>query len=49
MDTEALSFQVVSDIHLEFRNDMFEIIPKSPYLALLGDIGLTTTGNLTRR
>ncbi|KAF4239045.1 hypothetical protein CNMCM8980_009529 [Aspergillus fumigatiaffinis] len=35
------SFQLVSDIHLEAppAYDLFDIPPKAPYLALLGDIG----------
>ncbi|KXJ90183.1 hypothetical protein Micbo1qcDRAFT_196354 [Microdochium bolleyi] len=35
------SFQVVSDLHLESPKayDIFEIEPRAPYLALLGDIG----------
>ncbi|BCS05933.1 hypothetical protein ALUC_10315A [Aspergillus luchuensis] len=34
-------FQIVSDLHLENPKayDLFEIAPKAPYLALLGDIG----------
>ncbi|PWY88694.1 acyl-CoA dehydrogenase mitochondrial precursor [Aspergillus sclerotioniger CBS 115572] len=34
-------FQIVSDLHLEnpVAYDLFEISPKAPYLALLGDIG----------
>jgi hypothetical protein len=33
--------QIISDLHLESPKayDVFEIIPKAPYLALLGDIG----------
>lgn len=41
---EIFKIQIASDIHLEFLksgDDMSEIvIPKAPYLALLGDIGL---------
>ncbi|KAI9837502.1 MAG: hypothetical protein M1819_007152 [Sarea resinae] len=34
-------FQIISDLHLEAPAgyDVFEIAPKAPYLALLGDIG----------
>ena len=34
------SFQIVSDLHLEvdYSYETFEIQPKAPYLALLGDI-----------
>ncbi|KAE8144284.1 acyl-CoA dehydrogenase mitochondrial precursor [Aspergillus avenaceus] len=34
-------FQILSDLHLESPKayDVFEITPRSPYLALLGDIG----------
>jgi 3',5'-cyclic AMP phosphodiesterase CpdA len=36
-----MAFQIVSDLHLESPKayDVFEIVPKAPYLALLGDIG----------
>ncbi|KAH8175573.1 calcineurin-like phosphoesterase domain-containing protein [Sarocladium implicatum] len=36
-----MSVQILSDLHLEVaRNyDTFEVIPKAPYLALVGDIG----------
>lgn len=36
-----LNFQILSDLHLESpaTYDTFEIEPKAPYLALLGDIG----------
>lgn len=36
-----LNFQILSDLHLESpaAYDSFEIEPKAPYLALLGDIG----------
>ncbi|PTU22979.1 hypothetical protein P175DRAFT_0474710 [Aspergillus ochraceoroseus IBT 24754] len=36
-----VTFQIVSDLHLENPKayDVFEIPPKAPYLALLGDIG----------
>ncbi|KAE8357720.1 acyl-CoA dehydrogenase/oxidase [Aspergillus caelatus] len=35
------SFQILSDLHLEAPKayDLFDIAPKAPYLALLGDIG----------
>lgn len=35
------NLQVVSDIHLESPKayDIFEIVPRAPHLALLGDIG----------
>lgn len=35
------SFQILSDLHLEAPKayDLFDIVPKAPYLALLGDIG----------
>ena len=36
-----MSVQILSDLHLEAPKayDFFKIIPKSPYLALLGDVG----------
>ena len=34
----TLAIQILSDIHLEIVKN-FTIIPKAPYLALLGDIG----------
>ncbi|KAJ5615149.1 hypothetical protein N7537_000263 [Penicillium hordei] len=36
------SFQILSDLHLESPSayDVFEISPKAPFLALLGDIGV---------
>lgn len=36
------TIQILSDLHLEVSDtyDLFEIVPKAPYLALLGDIGL---------
>ncbi|KAK3316030.1 hypothetical protein B0H66DRAFT_275381 [Apodospora peruviana] len=36
-----MKIQILSDLHLENPKgyDMFEIMPKAPYLALLGDIG----------
>ncbi|KAI7498057.1 hypothetical protein KC367_g5397 [Hortaea werneckii] len=36
-----MTFQIISDLHLESPKayDIFEIAPKAPYLALLGDIG----------
>lgn len=36
-----VAIQILSDLHLESPKgyDMFEIVPKAPYLALLGDIG----------
>ncbi|KXJ95271.1 hypothetical protein Micbo1qcDRAFT_200691 [Microdochium bolleyi] len=46
----AVSFQIVSDLHLESRlgdNEnpdsyrLYDIAPRAPYLALLGDIGCT--------
>jgi hypothetical protein len=38
----AVHLQILSDLHLEApaAYDVFEIPPKAPYLALLGDIGL---------
>lgn len=45
MENEVVTFQLASDVHLEFRNGVFEIVPKTPYLALLGDIGLTSMAN----
>lgn len=38
------AIQILSDLHLEVIKsyDVFEIIPKAPYLALLGDIGNMT-------
>lgn len=37
----AMAVQILSDLHLEAPKfyDVFDIIPKAPYLALLGDIG----------
>lgn len=37
------TFQIVSDLHLESPKayDIFEVEPRAPYLALLGDIGYT--------
>lgn len=37
----AMAVQILSDLHLEAPKayDIFEIVPKAPYLALLGDIG----------
>ena len=36
-----MAIQILSDLHLEAPKayDIFEIVPKAPYLALLGDIG----------
>ncbi|KAJ5544852.1 hypothetical protein N7461_007156 [Penicillium sp. DV-2018c] len=36
-----MMFQIISDLHLESpaAYDVFEVNPKAPYLALLGDIG----------
>ncbi|CAG9952307.1 unnamed protein product [Clonostachys rosea f. rosea IK726] len=36
-----MEIQILSDLHLETPRsyDIFEIVPKAPYLALLGDIG----------
>jgi hypothetical protein len=36
-----MAFQIISDLHLESPRgyDIFDITPKAPYLALLGDIG----------
>lgn len=36
-----MAVQILSDLHLEAPKayDMFEIVPKAPYLALLGDVG----------
>lgn len=36
-----MALQIISDLHLESSKsyDIFDIIPKAPYLALLGDIG----------
>src|SRR5580658_8842846 len=36
-----MAVQILSDLHLEAPKayDVFTIIPKAPYLALLGDIG----------
>ncbi|KAF2459308.1 Metallo-dependent phosphatase-like protein [Lineolata rhizophorae] len=36
-----MAVQILSDLHLEAPKayDIFEIVPKAPYLALLGDIG----------
>lgn len=37
-----VTIQILSDLHLEVSKtyDLFEIVPKAPYLALLGDIGV---------
>ncbi|KAH7029070.1 Ser/Thr protein phosphatase superfamily [Microdochium trichocladiopsis] len=42
-----VEFQIVSDLHLESPKayDSFEISPRAPYLALLGDIGCTKHRN----
>ena len=39
-----MAVQILSDLHLEAPKayDVFEIIPKAPYLALLGDVGNIT-------
>lgn len=46
---EVFSIQISSDIHLEYFKDDQElpkiIVPKAPYLALLGDIGLALRQN----
>lgn len=36
-----MAVQILSDLHLEspMAYDIFEVVPKAPYLALLGDIG----------
>ena len=36
-----MAVQILSDVHLEAPKcyDIFEIVPKAPYLALLGDVG----------
>ncbi|KIW71079.1 hypothetical protein PV04_03287 [Phialophora macrospora] len=36
-----MAVQILSDLHLEVPKgyDVFEIVPKAPYLALLGDVG----------
>ncbi|KAI9051277.1 hypothetical protein LZ554_005378 [Drepanopeziza brunnea f. sp. 'monogermtubi'] len=36
--------QILSDLHLEAPKgyDVFEVVPKAPYLALIGDIGCVT-------
>lgn len=41
-----VAFQIVSDLHLESPKayDVFDIPPRAPYLALLGDIGYTKHG-----
>ena len=40
-NTPTMAVQLVADLHLEAPKsyDIFEILPKAPYLALLGDIG----------
>lgn len=37
-----MALQILSDLHLEAPKayDIFEIVPKAPYLALIGDIGI---------
>lgn len=39
--SRVMSFQIISDLHLEAPKayDFVKIIPKAPYLALLGDVG----------
>ena len=39
---EEISFQIISDVHLEFRKGEYEFTknPSTKYLALLGDIGV---------
>jgi len=51
-----MTLQILSDLHLESPKayDIFEIVPRAPYLALLGDIGNTShkddfLGFLTRQ
>lgn len=41
-----VKIQIQSDLHLEVSRfyDTFEIVPKAPYLALLGDIGCLSKG-----
>lgn len=36
-----MALQILSDLHLEYPKayDIYEVVPKAPYLALLGDIG----------
>ena len=40
-----MAVQILSDLHLEAPKayDIFEIVPRAPYLALLGDIGNTAS------
>ncbi|KAF6832201.1 calcineurin-like phosphoesterase [Colletotrichum plurivorum] len=40
-----MSIQILSDLHLESPKayDIFEVVPKAPILALLGDIGYVGT------
>jgi hypothetical protein len=42
-----MAIQIVSDLHLEAPKayDVFDIVPQAPYLALLGDIGLSSHGD----
>jgi len=37
--TPTLHIQICSDLHIEFMHKI-DVVPKAPYLALLGDIGL---------
>ena len=39
LEKPEFSLQIVSDLHLEYRKTLPEIIPSAPYLALCGDIG----------
>ena len=36
-----MALQILSDLHLDAPKayDVFKIVPKAPYLALLGDVG----------
>jgi len=42
-----VAFQIVSDLHLESPKgyDLFDVPPRAPFLALLGDIGYTNHGD----
>ena len=33
-----MAVQILSDLHLEAPKDVFKIVPKAPYLAMLGDV-----------
>jgi len=42
--SNGVPFQIMSGLHLEYET--FEIPPKAPFLAVLGDIGVTIDSKL---